>query len=181
METSVKETLVSLKDVLESLSFIVILLGIPVAIFQYYRAKKKEQMDREYGAYNSLDEKYLEFLNLCFQFPHLNIFDVADQTSPNLDDQQKKQELIALTMLISIMERAFLMYQDQSTDIKKRQWSGWDEYMTNFCKRENFISAWHINGNHFDLGYQNYMKHKIETCSLIPVKAAQQLIQPDPR
>jgi hypothetical protein len=156
------KTLVLYKDVLESLSYIAILLGIPVGIFQYYRAKKREQLDREYGTYNSLDEKYLEFLNLCFQYPHLNIFDIRDQSPSRLDNQQIKQELIAFTILFSIFERAYLMYHDQSTETKRKQWSGWEEYVGDYCVRENFRSAWSISGKTFDMDYQSYMEKRMK-------------------
>jgi len=156
-----KSFLVEYKDVLESLSYIALLVGIPFGIYQYYRAKKREQLDREYGTYNSLDEKYLEFLNLCFQHPQLNIFDIPDETPDKVDTQQLKQELIAFTILFSILERAFLMYHDQSTEIKRKQWSGWEEYIGDYCLRENFRSAWLINGKSFDLDYQSYMEGRM--------------------
>jgi hypothetical protein len=98
---------------------------------------------------------------LCFQYPHLNIFDVADQTPSTLDSQQIKQELIAFTILFSILERAYLMYHDQSTEMKRKQWSGWEEYISDYCMRENFRSAWGVNGKNFDLDYQSYMEERM--------------------
>lgn len=79
-----------LKDILEALSFLAILLGIPVGIYQYLRAKRKEQLDREYGTYNALDEKYLEFQKICFDHPELDVFDIADSIPSVLNAQQKK-------------------------------------------------------------------------------------------
>jgi hypothetical protein len=42
------------KDVLEALSFLVILLGVPIGLVQYFRVVKKEQIDREYGTTHSM-------------------------------------------------------------------------------------------------------------------------------
>lgn len=75
---------------------------------------------------------------------------------------KKKQELIAFTILISVFERAYLMYHDQSTVIKERQWLGWEEYIESYCKRDNFRNSWHISGEEFDSEFQAYMKSKIQ-------------------
>ena len=146
------------KDIFELLSYMTVVFGGPVAIFQYRRAKHKEQQDREYGTYNALDEKYLQFQTMCFEHPELDIFDVPDRSPKPLSEEQAKQELIAFTQLISIFERAFLMYHDQSTKIKRAQWTGWDEYIRHYCQRQNFIYAWEMNGTTFDLDFENYME-----------------------
>ena len=98
-----------LKEVFELLSYVSILVGVPVGLYQYYRTVKREQQDREYGTYNALDEKYLEFQQLCLEHPELNVFDVPDSSPAHLSNTQQKQELIVFTMLFSIFERAYLM------------------------------------------------------------------------
>ena len=146
------------KDVFELASYIVIVLGLPAALYQYRRSVLKEQQDREYGTYNALDEKYLEFQRMCFEHPRLDIFDIPDGATTALSPVEQKQELVAFTMLFSIFERAFLMYADQSSTIKRRQWSGWHEYLTDFCSRENFRRAWRISGNTFDTTFQDFVE-----------------------
>jgi len=150
------------KDIFELLSYVTVTVGGPVAITQYRRTKHREQQDREYGTYNALDEKYLQFQTMCFEHPELDIFDVPDTAPKVLSDEQAKQELIAFTQLISIFERAFLMYHDQSTKIKIAQWTGWDEYIRHYCQRQNFIYAWEMNGTTFDLDFENYMESIID-------------------
>lgn len=145
-------------EYLDAISKIVIILGLPIAFFQYMRTKRKEKQDREYGTYNALDEKYLEFQKLCLEHPYLNIFDVLDEKPIKLDDKQQKEELILFTMLFSIFERAYLLYSDQYSDIKKKQWTGWDSYIKSFCERENFIRAWEISGATFDTDFEKYME-----------------------
>lgn len=146
-----------IKDYLETCSYIVVLLGVPVAIYQFVRATQKEAADREYGTYNALDEKYIEFQKICFDHPALNIFDISDRAPKELSEEEKKQELIAFTVLFSIFERAFLMYHDQDSDIKARQWTGWNDYILSYCSRKNFRDAWGISGQTFDTKYQEFM------------------------
>lgn len=154
-------TLSEWKDVLEAISYLTIVLGLPAALVQYRRKSLKEQQDREYGTYNALDEKYLEFQRMCFAHPHLDIFDIPDASPHQLTDDERKQELIAFTMLFSIFERAYLMYGDQSSRIKRQQWTGWQEYLTDFCARENFRRAWRISGNTFDTTFQAFVESMV--------------------
>jgi hypothetical protein len=157
-----------LKNVLQLLYHISILFGIPVGLFQYYRTVKKEQQDREYGTYNALDEKYLEFQELCLKQPHLDVFDIPDSAPSPLTEEQKKQELIAFTILFSIFERAYLMYRDQSKTIREEQWSGWRDYIAGYCKRKNFKKAWDISGRTFDASFQKYMDERLKEAQLTP-------------
>lgn len=151
-----------LLDYLDAIGKIIVILGLPLAYFQYRRTKRKEKKDREYGTYNALDEKYLEFQKLCLDHPYLNIFDIPDEVPKVLNDKQKKEELILLTMLFSIFERAYLLYSDQYSEIKTKQWIGWDSYIKSYCMRKNFLIAWEISGSTFDTDFEKYMRQNIE-------------------
>ena len=54
----------TLTDYFQVAAHIVTILGLPLAIFLYYQEKKKGRRDREYGTYNALDDKYIQFLDL---------------------------------------------------------------------------------------------------------------------
>ena len=149
--------LLTIKDYLEAASYLSIILGLPAALYQFIRAKRKEELDREYGTYNALDEKYIEFQKLCFDLPTLDIFDIPDSSARELSELEKKQELIAFTMLFSIFERAYLMYFDQDGNLKAKQWTGWNDYIASYCRRQNFRDAWESSGNTFDTDYQKFM------------------------
>ena len=131
---------------------------IPFGILTYLRNAQKEQRDREEDAYDALDDRYLEYLNFCQTHPLLDVFDVADANPAQLTLEQQKQELIAFVMLFTIFERAYLKYYDQATAIKAKQWSGWEKYIREFCKRGNFRKAWKTQGTLFDQGFEAYMK-----------------------
>ena len=155
-------------DILDAISKIVVILGLPLAYIQYLRTKRKEKRDREYGTYNALDEKYLEFQKLCLEHPYLDIFDIPDNKPNELTDKQKKEELILYTMLFSIFERAFLLYFDQNSNIKKKQWTGWDSYIKSYCIRNSFFEAWKISGATFDIDFENYMEKNFNNLGKIP-------------
>ena len=153
-------TTAALNDVklwLEILSHVVVLVGVPFGLYRYIRTVQKEQQDREYGTYNALDEKYIEFQRLCLDHPELDIFDVPRPGPKPLSEDQARQELIIFTILFAIFERAYLMYSDESTRLKKNQWSGWDEYIRSYCRRANFVKAWTASGATFDKNFEVYM------------------------
>jgi hypothetical protein len=159
------EALRTAKEILETLSFVAVIVGFPIALYQYRRKTLREQADREYGTYNALDEKYLEFLEMCRANPRLDIFDIPDVTSADLSDTERKQELIAFTMLVSIFERAFLMYYDHEDSVRQRQWSGWHAYIRDYCKRTNFRNAWLDIGEQFDTDFHVFMATELQDAS----------------
>jgi hypothetical protein len=80
-------------------SNLAIFFGVPIAIYKYWESKRKEQRDRENGTYGALDEKYLEFEQICLRMPELNVFDFPDGNPAPLNVTQQRQEPIAFTML----------------------------------------------------------------------------------
>jgi hypothetical protein len=170
---------------LGAIDHFIVILGVPAAVIGYFRsrardrdeaekarlareaetqARIKEIAAREIATYTALDDKYLEFERLCFQSPSLDVFDVPDAApaSPEPTPMQKKRELVAFTMLFSLFERAYFMYQHQTSDLRRAQWTGWDEFIAGYCKRANFQAAWKTSGSTFDSHFQKYMQEKIE-------------------
>jgi hypothetical protein len=145
-----------IKDTLEASSYAVTILGVPVAIYLFYQEKRKERREREYGTYNALDDKYIEFLNLCLNNTDLNIYYVKKSDSVTLTLDQERKQLLIFEILISILERAYLMYQDHNTQIKKEQWEGWNAYMHEWMGQKNFQESWRILGHQWEF---NFIKH----------------------
>jgi hypothetical protein len=47
--------------------------------------------------------------------------------------------LIAFNMLISLFERAYLLlYEPKMSTKQRRRWLSWEDYMREWCKREDF-------------------------------------------
>lgn len=153
---------------LEIASSLTALLGIPVAIYIYLQEKKRERKEREYGTYNSLDDKYIEFLNLCLNNTDLDIYHIEKFSNKKRTAEQNNREIIIFEILISILERAFLMYRDQSSKIKQEQWVGWVMYMEDWLKRENFQKAWKKLGYQWDDNFEKHMNEIYERVKAVP-------------
>ena len=147
---------VAVRNALEILAFLAVILGVPIALYSFLQEKKRERRDREYGTYNALDDKYIEYVQLCLKNPDLDVFDVPRKDGQELSPEQSRREVMVFTFLVSILERAFLMYRDQSTEIKRDQWSGWDQYMHDWFSRDNFQHAWAIVAPQFDEDFVKY-------------------------
>ena len=143
-----------IKTCLEIISSIITILGVPAAIWIFFRNKERERRDREYQTYNALDDKYIEFLNLCLANSELNIYHGG---SSKLTPEEENKRLIIFEILISIFERAFLMYKDQNGKIKKEQWEGWRKYINEWAKDEHFKTAWSEIGDQWDSNFVLYM------------------------
>lgn len=157
-----------LQQILQIIASIITILGFPAGIYLFYDAKRKEQRDREFGTYNALDEKYLEYLELCLQNWDLDVFDVPLITKKKSSQEQIRKEQIMFAILISILERAYLMYKDKSTALKRSQFLGWDTFMREWSARANFQRAWKqagIDPETFDRGFCEYMNKMMEANS----------------
>jgi hypothetical protein len=156
----------TLQQILQMVASITSILGIPVGIYLYYSTKKRERRDREYGTYNALDEKYLQYLELCLENWDLDVSDIPlpPQKKKATLEQIRKEQILFL-ILVSILERAYLMYQDQSTKVMKAQFSGWEQYMRLWSSRANFRRSWNQPGfdpQTFDEGFYKHMNSLME-------------------
>lgn len=141
----------------ELLSYIILIISAPIAVITYIISDNKEKADRQFGTYDALDDKFIEFQMLCLEKPYLNIFDIDDDNEVELTDLQKKEEIIAFSILFSIFERACIMYRERSYKDKGKQWEGWKEVMEEYAKRENFREAWTKNGFGWDHTFKRLM------------------------
>jgi hypothetical protein len=160
-------SLESLNTLLEFFANVTAVLGIPIGLVLFYQAKRKEQKDREYGTYNALDQNYIDFLHLCLENPDLDIFDIPREAElPPLTPEQYRRQITIYVILISMFERAYLMYKDQSTAIKRDQWSGWEGYMRDWLSRPSFRKDWAYLTSQFDENFVAFMNKLAEKTSL---------------
>lgn len=161
-QTSYGQGLMRFSELFQLTANAATVLGIPIAILVYLDEMKKERKEREYATFDALDEKYLEFLNLCITKPRLDLYYIPLKKAPVLSEEERIQQYAMFEILISLMERAYLMYGDQSSDIKKSQWDGWDQYMIQLSKRPIFKKLWPLLGDQFDVKFMDHMNKLIK-------------------
>ena len=144
-------------DTLDYLVKLAQLVGIPVGIVLYVINKRRERLEREYGTYNALDEKYVDYLALCMSHPDLDVGDIPRRDAKELNAEQQHREEVMFSILIAIMERAYLMYKDKSGAVRQAQLKGWDSYIRDWCGRRNFAAALPLLKQQFDADFCGYL------------------------
>lgn len=141
-------------------------VGIAVVLFVQGQAHERDAREREavraremrvVDAYNALDDRYIDYVKLCLQHPELDVFDTPLQRDRPATAAEKRSESMMFSMLLSVMERSFLMYRDQSDPFKKSQWAAWETYVKSWIGRGNFLEEWKRSRTEFDRDFAAYM------------------------
>ena len=121
----------------ELLSYIVTVFGLPLAILSFLHEQRKERENEEEEVYQQLSEAYTDFLKLVIANPDLKL---RSQTSaPDLSEEQRERQHVMFEILISLFERAYLLvYEEDMTGKQLRRWMSWEDYMREWCRRDDF-------------------------------------------
>ena len=120
----------------ELLSYIVTVFGLPLAIFAFMLEQRKERENEEEEVYQMLSDAYTDFLKLEMSNPDLKL---RSQTIADLSELQQERVQVMFEILISLFERAYLLaYEDNMTGKQLRRWRSWEDYMREWCGRDDF-------------------------------------------
>jgi hypothetical protein len=121
----------------ELLSYVVTVIGLPMAIAVFLTEKRKERRNEEEAVYESVSDNYQEFLRIVLEHPDLHLFSMTK--TPALTEDQQERMMVIFSMLISLFERAYmLLYEEGANSDKLRRWHSWEDYMREWCAREDF-------------------------------------------
>jgi hypothetical protein len=124
----------------EILSYVVTVVGLPLAIVIFLMEQRKERENEEEAVYQLLSDNYQDFLKVALENPDLKLF--SNELTESLTEEQLERQLIIFSMLISLFERAYLLlYEKQMTAKQARRWNSWDDYIREWCRRSDF-RAW---------------------------------------
>lgn len=130
----------SWRDGWELASFIVTALGLPFAIAFFAWEQRKERDNEEEEAYQMLSNAYNDFLKVVLGHPDLRLRSNEPLRDPT--PEQKERMLVIFDMLVSLFERAYLVaYKPDMGETERRRWNSWDDYMREWCSREDFHNA----------------------------------------
>ncbi len=124
----------------ELLSYVVTVFGLPLAIYSFVWQQRKERENEEEEVYQFLSDAYTDFLKLVMQNPDLKLRTQSkvSQTSEFTDEQHERIHVM-FEILISLFERAYLLaYEDNMVGKQLRRWASWDDYMQEWCERDDF-------------------------------------------
>ena len=124
-------------EIWELLSYIVTVIGLPVAIAVFFYDQLRERKNEEEEEYQLLANAYDDFLKVVLGNPDLHLRSQAP--TPDLTSEQEERMWVIFDMLISLFERAYLVaYAPKMSMEKARRWNSWEDYMREWCRREDF-------------------------------------------
>ncbi|MDP1756610.1 MAG: hypothetical protein Q8L38_04070 [Pseudohongiella sp.] len=126
-------------EVWELMSYVVTVIGLPLAIAVFLFEQRKERENEEEEVYQLLSDNYQDFLKVALENPDLRLF--SKDATPSLSDEQAERQLIIFSMLMSLFERAYLLlYEDKMSPKQARRWNSWEDYIQDWCANEDFCS-----------------------------------------
>ncbi|NOU01336.1 MAG: hypothetical protein HOO95_07170 [Gallionella sp.] len=142
----------------ELMSYVVTVIGLPLAISVFIFEQRKERDNEEEEVYQLLSDNYQDFLKIALEHPDLHIF--AIEETPALSVEQRERMFIIFSMLISLFERAYLLLYEEKMSVKQlRRWRSWEDYMGEWCNRADFRAALPALLNGEDPEFSSYIQN----------------------
>ncbi|MGH2901288.1 MAG: hypothetical protein ACRDMZ_21605 [Solirubrobacteraceae bacterium] len=126
-------------EIWELASYVVTVIGLPLAIAAYLYEQRKERANEEEAVYQLLSDNYQDFLKVVLENADLKLF--STPRGVELGAEQQERMMLIFGMLISLFERAYLLlYEPSLSPIQLRRWRSWEDYMREWVRRDAFAS-----------------------------------------
>jgi hypothetical protein len=125
---------------LEAASYLVTIVGLPLAIGVFILDRRRDRQTDEEEIFLRLSDEYADFMRLVIDNADLHLLSPAVKGELSEDQQERKHALFAI--LVSLFERAYvLVYEDRMSRQQARLWQSWEDYMHEWCQRQDFRNA----------------------------------------
>lgn len=113
---------------------------------------------KEYEVYLNSNDKYIDYLHLCLQYPHLDVFEERID-APKKTPEIERQELMMFSILLAVFEHAHRTYASRTlrSEFERTEFENWKGYMGFWAKRPNFQAAWSKLYSDYESKFQEYM------------------------
>ena len=128
-------------EIMEFLSYVVTVVGLPLAFVTFVIEQRKERQNEEEEIYQRLSDEYREFLKLVLDNSDLHLLR-RDGAGPELTEEQKERRHAIFGILVALFERAYLLVYEPKMDKQtRRMWQSWEDYMREWVRRADFRDA----------------------------------------
>ncbi len=125
----------------EILSYIVTVIGLPLAILVFIYEQRRERQNEEEEIFQRLSDEYREFLKLVLDNADLHLLR-REGVRHDLTEEQKERRFVIFGILVSLFERAYLLvYEERMNKQTARMWQSWEDYMREWVHRADFRGA----------------------------------------
>ena len=106
----------------------------------YVHDCRRERQNDEEEIFLRLSGEYADFMRLVIDNADLHLLSPAAKGPLSEEQLERKRALFA--MLVSLFERAYvLVYEEKMSRQQARLRQSWEDYMTEWCQREDFRAA----------------------------------------
>ena len=120
----------------EFLSYVVTVVGLPLAISLFLYEQKKERLAEQQEIDGDLVEEYADIIDKFIEHPELD-----QHSQPLADPVQAKQQFRIYEMIVSFFERAFIQLYGKQSLTYRRMWYSWEDYIDSWLEMPNFRAA----------------------------------------
>jgi hypothetical protein len=125
----------------ELLSYLVTIVGLPLAIYVFLMEQRKERQSEEEEVHQSLSDEYNDFLKLVIDNADLQLLSRQGPRA-ELSAEQRERKQAIFGILVALFERAYILVYEEDMDKQHRRlWQSWEDYMRDWCRRRDFREA----------------------------------------
>lgn len=129
------------REIWETLSYVVTVIGLPFAIIVFLMEQRKERQNEQEEIFQRLSDEYREFLKLVLDNADLHLLR-RDGIRQDLTSEQNERRFAVFGILISLFERAYLLVYEEHMDKQTRRlWKSWEDYIREWVCRPEFREA----------------------------------------
>jgi hypothetical protein len=127
----------------ELLSYVVTIVGLPLAIYVFLMEQRKERQAEEEAIHQRLSDEYNDFLKLVIDNADLQLLSrESEGARQELSGEQRERKQAIFGILVALFERAYILVYEEDMDKQRRRlWQSWEDYMRDWCKRRDFREA----------------------------------------
>ena len=140
----------------EMLSYVVTVLGLPAAIFLYFKDNSKERLAEQQEIDGQLKEEYNDILDNLIEHPAL------DRHDKPLSGDQALQQARIYQKLIGCFETSFIRLYDRPERDLQRMWYSWQDIIDEWLRQPNFAQALPQLLGGEDENFAIYMEQRLE-------------------
>jgi hypothetical protein len=155
---------IEIKDLRQAITYVVAIVGVPVAFWKHSSEKRKERLTKEKEAFSVGNQRYAEFLQLLLTYDTYDMFDLAEKVKklqPPLNKDQVKR-LIIMAWMAAMLETAYVWYSYDPTPELKKQWKAWERYVEIWTARQDFRDAWPLLRDLYHDSFCSYVDAKVK-------------------
>ena len=115
--------------------------ALPFAILVYAMERRKQRQADDEELYQRLSDEYMNFLKLVLDNADLQLLH-SKGPRHELSEEQIERKAALFGILVSIFESSYmLVYEEKMNKHTRRLWSSWEDYMDEWCRRDDFRTA----------------------------------------